>query len=59
MDRNAGFIWTNKGENFTYPCTYDVDRSRFFLCKDDCQKEEDVLIETDHKKAVEDTALNI
>ncbi|KAK2850841.1 hypothetical protein Q5P01_007117 [Channa striata] len=52
LDKNSGFIWTNiEGENFTFPCNYDVDRGRFFFCRDDCKKEEDVLIETDQKKA--------
>ncbi|KAK2850847.1 hypothetical protein Q5P01_007123 [Channa striata] len=52
LDKNAGFIWTNtEGENFTYPCMYGENRGRFFLCRDDCKKEEEVLIETDQKKA--------
>ncbi|KAK2850842.1 hypothetical protein Q5P01_007118 [Channa striata] len=52
LDKNSGFIWTNiGGENFTFPCKYDVDRGRLFFCRDDCKKEEDVLIETDQKKA--------
>ncbi|KAK2850834.1 hypothetical protein Q5P01_007110 [Channa striata] len=52
LDRNAGFVRTNiEKESSRYPCNYDVNRSKFFLCRDDCKKEEDVLIETDQKKA--------
>ncbi|XP_067384118.1 uncharacterized protein [Channa argus] len=52
LDKNTGFIRTNvEGETLSKPCYDEVNRSRFFFCKDDCKKQEDVLIETDQKKA--------
>ncbi|KAK2850844.1 hypothetical protein Q5P01_007120 [Channa striata] len=51
LDRD-GLKRTNvEGETLKQPCHNKVNHSRIFFCRDDCEKEEDVLIETDQKKA--------
>ncbi|XP_026223974.1 polymeric immunoglobulin receptor-like [Anabas testudineus] len=52
LDKNAGFISTYvEGDTLRSPCFVEAKRSRFFFCKDECNKEEDVLIETDQKNS--------
>ncbi|XP_026223951.1 mucin-5AC-like isoform X2 [Anabas testudineus] len=52
LDKNAGFILSSiEGETLRKPCFSNAYRSRFFFCKDECNKEEDVLIETDQRSS--------
>lgn len=50
LDTKSGFIPTSvEGDTLRYPCFKKVNVSRFFFCKGECKKEEDILIETDQK----------
>ncbi|XP_053174091.1 uncharacterized protein LOC128357746 [Scomber japonicus] len=43
-----------EGGNITYGCSATVNGSRKFFCKDECKKEEDILIETEGNRAQSD-----
>ena len=47
---NAGTV----GEYFTYGCFDSVNITRKFFCKDECNKEEDILVETEENTAQND-----
>lgn len=52
MDGNSGFIRTDtEGGEVTLGCSNTVYGTMKFFCKDECKKEEDVLIETDGNRA--------
>ncbi|XP_044206461.1 uncharacterized protein LOC122981772 isoform X2 [Thunnus albacares] len=49
---NTRFIRTEtEGGDITYPCSNTVYGSGKFLCKDECNKEEDILVETEENRA--------
>ncbi|XP_078025855.1 polymeric immunoglobulin receptor-like [Epinephelus lanceolatus] len=49
---HSDFIHTDtEGETITYPCSRTVYGRWKFLCKDDCEHDEDILIETDGSRA--------
>lgn len=50
MGKKSGFIPTSvEGDTLKTACINRVSVSQFFFCKDECKKEEDVLIETDQR----------
>ncbi|XP_042347766.1 polymeric immunoglobulin receptor-like isoform X2 [Plectropomus leopardus] len=52
LDVNSGFTRTEtKGGDITYPCSDTVYGSRKFLCKGECKKQDDILLETEGNKA--------
>ncbi len=52
LDGNSGFVRTDsEGENITYGCSNTVYGRQKFLCRGDCTKEEDILIETEENQA--------
>ncbi|XP_042347768.1 polymeric immunoglobulin receptor-like isoform X2 [Plectropomus leopardus] len=52
LSGNSGFIHSDiEGEDITYPCSYTVYGSHKFFCKDECKKQEDILVETDGNRA--------
>ncbi|XP_040902359.1 polymeric immunoglobulin receptor-like [Toxotes jaculatrix] len=52
LERKSGFIRTEvEGGEITYGCKGTVHGSRKFFCRNKCQKEEDVLIDTYDVKA--------
>ncbi|XP_059190025.1 polymeric immunoglobulin receptor-like [Centropristis striata] len=51
LDRNGLIMTAIGGEDITYYCSGAVYGRYKFFCKDKCQKEEDVLVETDENKA--------
>ncbi|XP_056239928.1 mucin-5AC-like isoform X21 [Seriola aureovittata] len=51
VDRNSGFFLTNvEGDKVQFSCRDAVNSSRMFLCRGECKKQEDILIETDKNK---------
>ncbi|XP_038566199.1 uncharacterized protein LOC119896828 [Micropterus salmoides] len=49
---NFGFIRTyTEGENVTRGCSVTNYRRQKFFCKNECKKEEDIIIETDENRA--------
>ncbi|XP_044207439.1 polymeric immunoglobulin receptor-like, partial [Thunnus albacares] len=52
LDDNTSFIHTvTVGGDMTYPCIDTVYGSRKFFCKNECKKEEDILVETEENRA--------
>lgn len=48
LDKTSGFIYTTtQGQSLTWGCSGTVYGDRKFFCKDQCQKQEDVLVSTD------------
>ncbi|XP_023286898.1 mucin-5AC-like isoform X3 [Seriola lalandi dorsalis] len=51
VDRNSGFFLTNvEGDKVQFSCRDAVNSRRMFLCRGECKKQEDILIETDKNK---------
>ncbi|XP_044206476.1 cell wall protein RTB1-like isoform X4 [Thunnus albacares] len=52
LDDNIHFTRAGTvGGDMTYPCIDSVNLSRKFFCKDECKKEEDILVETEENRA--------
>ncbi|XP_044206447.1 uncharacterized protein LOC122981768 isoform X2 [Thunnus albacares] len=52
LGQNTRFIRTEtEGGNITRGCSNTVYGSRKFFCKDECKKEEDILVETEENRA--------
>ncbi|KAK2898121.1 polymeric immunoglobulin receptor-like [Channa argus] len=51
LNRDVFMTTDVEGETIKKPCHREANQSRIFFCKGDCKTEEDVLIETDEKKA--------
>lgn len=47
LDKNSGFVRTvTEGEKVTYGCNIPVKRGRMFFCKNQCEREDNILIDT-------------
>ncbi|XP_044206453.1 early nodulin-like protein 2 isoform X1 [Thunnus albacares] len=52
LGENTRFLFVGTvGTNFTKGCLNTVNGSRKFFCKDECKKEEDILVETEENRA--------
>ncbi|XP_067449730.1 polymeric immunoglobulin receptor-like [Thunnus thynnus] len=52
LGQNTSFVHAEtEGGNVTYPCKDTVYGSRKFFCKDECKREEDILVETEENRA--------
>lgn len=40
-----------EGDNATYPCRTASHAGSWFFCKDECKEEDDILVETEEKRA--------
>ncbi|XP_067383694.1 uncharacterized protein [Channa argus] len=50
-DPKGNIVYTRPGRNLTVACSFTFSGSRKLFCKNDCEKEENILVETDGDSA--------